>query len=248
MANQTQNIPQHDPNQSSLLIAAHCSTIERKTKRIDAKELSAILDDLIRELHSLNSKIYLTSLNEIIKTLNTNFPRVLLQISSHYFFPFLRNVIRDLLQQFYTYKQLNDQEMYALRNTTVLINHFVEKTKDVSKILHWITDETFLDSLAKSLKYINNTSTTDENKYIIKQTTRLLNMFCDIQKRLPIHLHQTLFVRLLRPVIHCLTSGNYVKLFKSLKPNAESFTDKQKLFLIKCPSFLTSYNGRYNFF
>jgi hypothetical protein len=249
MAHQIGNIYERNAGQPSLLIASHCSTIRRKFKRIDITELSAILDDFVHELKSnlINSQTYLNYLNEIIKTINSNFPRILLQISSHYFFTLLRNTIRNLIQKFYTFKQLNQQEIYVLRNCTVLINHLVEKVKDVSKILHWITDATFLDALAKCLQFINKYPNIDENKHFIKQITRLLHMFCDIQKRLPIDLHHTLFVPLLRPVIKCLTSLNYFKLFKSLKPNEDSLTEIQKLFLIKCPSFLTSYNGKHYF-
>lgn len=235
---------------SSLLIAAHCATIRRKAAEIDSSELSAILNDLVRELNSIKPSIrtYLNSLNEIVITLNGNFPPKLLEISSHYFCVLVRNAARNLLYQLHTTNRLNHQEIYILRNCTIFMHEIVEKIEDVSKILHWITDGTFLDGLAKCLNNLNKISKANENQHLIKQISRLLNIFCHIQERLPIALHQTLFVRLLQPTIKCLTSLEYVKLFRDLKPNAKSLTEQQKLYLIKCPHFLTSYNGKYCFY
>ncbi|CAF2346324.1 unnamed protein product [Rotaria sp. Silwood2] len=229
----------------SLLIAAHCSTIRRKAARIDAKELSAIFNDCVHEAYSNKFPLqtYLNSLNEIVTTLNSNFPPVLIEISSHSFFTLVCNTIRLLLRELYTTNELNNQEIYILRNCTVLIHNVVKQINDVSKILQWITEETFLGALANCLIHINKISKATENQHIIKQITRLFNVLCNIQQRLPINLHQHLFVRLLQATIACLTSSNYVKLFSNLQANAISFTEIQKLFLIKCPYFLTAYNG-----
>ncbi|CAF3589496.1 unnamed protein product [Rotaria sordida] len=233
------------PKPPSLLIVAHCSTIRRKTTGIDANELSAILNDCVYEAYSnkFPLKSYLNSLNEIVKTLNSHFPSALLETSSHYFFTLVRNTIRLLLRELYTSYELNNEEIYILRNCTVLIHQVVKKIDDVSKILHWITDESFLDALANCLIHINKISKATENQHIMKQITRLLNILCNIQQRLPINLHQQSFVQLLQPIINCLTSSNYIKLFSNLKANAISLTESQKLFLIKCPYFLTTYNG-----
>jgi hypothetical protein len=244
---QMRNSRERDPTPPSLLIAAHCSTIRRKAKRLDTKELSAILDDLVRELNNQTLRLttYLNSLNEVVKILNSTLPPTLLDLSSHYFFILIRNTIRNLLQQLLISKRLNGQEIYVLRNCVLLVQHLVEKINDVSKVLHWITDATFLDALANCLNKIEKISKKDRNKHAIKQITRLLNMFCNIQEHLPLDLHKTLFVRLLQPTIDCLTSSNYVKLFQNFQSNANSLTVDQKLILIKCPYFLTTYNGKY---
>lgn len=237
---------ERDPSPPSLLIAAHCSTVRRKSDRIDIKELSAILDDFVRELNSspLRLTTYLNSLNESVKTLNATFPPALLRMPSHYFFTLVRNRIRSLLEQLTSTNRLSDQEIYVLRNCAILIHDLVERVDDVSKLLHWITDHTFLDALANCLNHTNRIFKPNQNKNIIKQITRLLSLFCNIQERLPLPLHQTLFERLLQPTINCLTSTTYVKLFQNLKCDSSRLTEEQKLFLIRCPHFLTSYNGR----
>jgi hypothetical protein len=240
-----QDIPERIPSPPSLLIAAHCSTIRRKAKRLDNKELSAILDDFSRELNTTNLHplTYLNSLNQIVKILNSYSPSILPNLSSHYFFLLIRNTIKNLLQKLSQFKRLDNQEVYLLRNCCLLIDHLIKKLPDVSKVLHWITDVTFLDALAECLNRIDKISKKDYNRHAIKQLTRLLNIFCIIQERLPLDLHRTLFVRLLQPTINCLTSLNYVKLFENFQSNADSLTENQKLFLIKCPYFLTTYNG-----
>lgn len=246
MAKQIQNNRENNPIPLPLLIAAHCSTIRRKTTRIDKTELTAILNDLVRELFANRTpmKIYYNCLNEIIKTLNTNFPSALLEMNSHYFFILIRDTIRNLLQQLHTTNRLSSQEIFALRNCTLLIHHIVKEVEDVSKLLYWITDGLFLDSIANCLSYINKILKANESRHLVKQLTRLLGLISRTQERLPVHLHHSLFVRLLEPTISCLTSSNYYKLFLDLKPKDNTITEMQKLFLIKCPYFLTTYNGK----
>jgi hypothetical protein len=245
----TQSSRNHsDPTSLPLIITAHCSTLRRKAKRLNPQELSFILDDFVRELNfkPIHPQLYLISLNEIVHLLNFNSLPSLISLNSHYFFILLRNTIRNLLQQLSKIYKLNQHEISLLRNCILLLQNLVEKIDDVSKILHWITDITFLDAVANCLYKIDQISKADENKLFIKQISRLVHIFANIQERLPGYLHQTLFVRLLQPTIHCLTSSIYLQLFKDLKPHSKSLTPLQKLFLIKCPYFLINYNGKSN--
>lgn len=245
-----EDIHERIPSPPSLLIAAHCSTIQRKAQRLDAQELSAILDDISRELNTTNlrSTTYLNSVNEIVKSLNTFLPPILPIISSNYFFILIRNTIRNLLQKLSQTKRLSGQEIYVLRNCILLLDHLVDELPDVSKVLYWITDVTFLDALADCLNRIDKILKKHSNRTAIKQIARLVNIFGMIQERLPLDLHRTLFVRLLQPTINCLTSLNYIKFFENFQSNADSLTENQKLFLLKCPYFLTTYNGNYFLF
>ncbi|CAF3376261.1 unnamed protein product [Rotaria socialis] len=229
----------------SLLIAAHCLTIRRKTQRIDIQELSSMLDDLFRELYfkPSDSTAYLNSLNEIVHAFISNSVPTLVSLSSHYFFILVRNAVQSLLQKVCSASQLNLEETSVLRNCIILLENLVKKTNDLSRILPWITDETFVKIVAQSLYHINKISVVNNNKHLIKQITRLLNMFTGIQKRLPWSSHRDLFVPLLQPIINCLTSSTYLQLFRDLKPNSTLLSTIQKFYLIKCPHFLESYNG-----
>ncbi|CAF1992875.1 unnamed protein product [Rotaria magnacalcarata] len=245
MAKQIQNNHERNPTPLPLLIAAHCSTIRRKTARIDKSELSAILNDLVRELHisRLPLKSYLNCLNEIVKTLNSHFPSILLELASHYFFILIRNTIRNVLQQLHSSNEFNSQEVYLLRNCTLLLHRVVKEIDNVSKVVHCFSDTAFLDAVANCLNHINKISKANESRLFIKQITRLLGIISNVQERLPMQLHNNLFAQLLEPTINCLTSSNYLKLFLNLKVNEDSCSEKQKFYLIKCPYFLTTYNG-----
>ncbi|CAF3706107.1 unnamed protein product, partial [Adineta steineri] len=233
------------PATQSLLINAHCSTLRRKAKNIDTQELAAMLDDVVRELKSTVSRsaIYFHCFNEIVLALNSALPASLIPLYSHYFFVLLRNTIQVLLQELYTRHELNQLATYALRNCILLLEHIVSQTNDVTKILHWITELTFINSVANSLNQIEYILKAKDSKLYIRQITRLLNIFNSIQERLPLNLHQNLFLPLLQPVIKCLTSSTYIQIFKDLRPNSTNLTSSQKLFLVECPQFLTIYNG-----
>ena len=237
------------PSPPSLLIAAHCSTLQRKGKRIETSELSAIFDDVVRELTTENLRPlnYLNSLNEVIRVLNSARLTILPKINSHYFFVLVRNTIRDLLRNFHQFKRLTDEEIFLLRNGVLLIHHLIEEIFDISQILYWITDATLLDALADCLDRIGKLCKKDRNRPVIKQITRLLNMFAIIQERLPIESHRSLFVRLLQPTLNCLTSTKYVENFQNFQSTSKSLTENQKFYLLKCPYFLTTYNGKFSF-
>ena len=237
---------QRDTTPPVLLIAAHCLTIERKWKRFDPKEFSAILDDIVRELDSkkLRRRAYLSSLNEVLHTLNTTSPLVLFGLGSHDFFLLVRDIADDLLQQLQTSYLLNDQELFALRNCILLLENLVERSANPSKLLHWITETSFLQTFAGCLNNVERILKADDNQRFIKQLSRLLGVYSELQERLPIAFHQDSFQPLFQPIINCLTSPTYLALFRNLKSNAHSLSGKEKFFLIKCPHFLTGYNGK----
>lgn len=234
------------PGPLPLLISAHCSTIQRKGAQVDAQELSAILDDFVRELNTIvsHSPTYFNSLNEIILTLNVALPPAMLSLSSNYFFVLVRNSIQVLLQELYTKFQLNDLATYVLRNCVLMLEHVVTEITDVSKLLHWITDLTFMETIGHCLYQIDRIAQISDSRRFLKQISRLLDIFIVIQERLPPDEHNSMFARLLEPVIRCLTSASYVHTFKDLKTNCRVLNPYQKLLLTGCPHFITCYNGK----
>jgi hypothetical protein len=72
-----------------------------------------------------------------------------------------------------------------------------------------------------------------------------LDLFSTYYQRLPLQLHnENGLYRLFEGTMDCLISSNYDRAFRRLKANTESMTTEQKFFLIKCPSFLSSYHGK----
>ncbi|CAF0722602.1 unnamed protein product [Adineta ricciae] len=241
------NLPDYEYHSGTtpLLIDAHCSTVQHKGVHIDSHELSSILDDFVRELNAtaFHSAVYFSSINEIVLALNAASPPALLSLTSHYFFVLVRNTIQVTLQGLHVNYQLSQLATYVLRNCILLLEYMVEEVNDVSKLLHWITDLTLLDALGNCLHTIERIAESNESRLYIKQITRLLDIFIYIQEHLPEDEHNSLFSRLLNPVIKCLTSANYVHAFKDLKPNTSTLNPYQKLLLVGCPHFLASYHG-----
>lgn len=233
------------PSPPSLLIAAHCATIRRKAERIDVDELRAILSDLVRELKSrpLRPATYLNSLGEILRALHSKLPPSIVSLTSHPFFLVIRTNIGYFLQQLYRTYKLKQQEIHVVRHCVSLFEQLIKQMTDLSKIRVWITDVLFLDALGNCLQQIDSIHAADDTHLYVKQIMRLVNMFANIQERLPADLHGELFARLFQPTINCLTSTTYVELFRGLRADANAFSPIEKLFLIKCSYFLTSYNG-----
>ena len=237
-----------DPSPISLLISAHCSTIKRKYQRFDHTEFAAILNDFVRELKSdrFRPKIYLNLLHEIAQTLNHYSPSILSSFASHSFFSLIRNATQYLLQQFNAQSDLNEHDGYMLRNFVSLIEHAIQRANDLSATLYWITDSIFLQVLSSSFYQIKKQRKNPRNQHIIKQMIRLLNTFSYLQEQLPPHVQQNLFQPLFQPTMDCLTSSTYIKLFRSLPSDSGCLTNQEKFFLLKCPRFLTTYNGNYS--
>ncbi|CAF0722592.1 unnamed protein product [Adineta ricciae] len=230
---------------SNAIIAGHCATIRNTKISLDAQTLSNILNDVVRELKASTSfsASYLNSLNAVVLSLRSTLPPALLSLNSHYFFVLVRDAIQVLLQHLCTKYHLNQPATYLLRNCVVLLKYLVKNTKDVSKLLHWITNLTFIDTIANCLDQIERIAKLSSHRLFIKQIARLLKMFNDIQARLPIEQHNSLFSRLLKPVIKCLKSPLYVETFNGLKLNSKLTKPFEKLLLVKCPQFLETYNG-----
>ncbi|CAF1013654.1 unnamed protein product [Adineta ricciae] len=230
---------------SNAIIAGHCATIRNTKISLDAQTLSNILNDVVRELKASTSfsASYLNSLNAVVLSLRSTLPPALLSLNSHYFFVLVRDAIQVLLQHLCTKYHLNQSATYLLRNCVVLLKYLVKNTKDVSKLLHWITNLTFIDTIANCLDQIERIAKLSGYRLFIKQITRLLKIFNDIQARLPIEQHNSLFSHLLKPVIKCLKSTLYVETFNGLKLNSKSTKPFEKLLLVKCPQFLETYNG-----
>jgi hypothetical protein len=239
---------QQESTKPSLLLAAHCLTIQRKNRRLDVIEFSAMLDDFVRELNAnkLHSKACINSLDKILQTLNSTLPSVLFTIKAHRFFSLVCNTIEHFLKQINIHYCLSEHDTNVLRNSIHFLEHIVERTDDLSQHIHWLTDSTFLQTFGKCFQSVKKLERFDRTQHLTKRLTRLLHIFCRCQERLPIDQHRNLFQPLFQPAMNCLTSSTYAKIFRSMESSTKSLTRKEKFFLIKCPHFLTAYSGKYS--
>jgi hypothetical protein len=206
----------------------------------DQKELKYFLDCSARNLRykSKRTNNYVNKLNDTVDELNHIPSNILSEIGSHKFYIILRNLIRDLLNDWYL---LSNDEDDLLRNSILFFNRLVNIVNDITKLTSWLIEPLFINSFAQCLSNIDRF----KDKYYLKQLIRLFDMFSTYYERLPVKFTtEHVLDRLCEATMDCLVSSKYDRAFRKLKPNTQSMTREQKFFLIKCPSFISSYHGK----
>ena len=211
----------------------------------DEQELQYLLDRSARKLRykSKRSIHYVNKLNDRLDDLDAIPPHVFARITSHQFYITLRNLIRDLLTDWYSSQNLCDEEIDLLRNCILFLNRLVNVVDDVTKLTPWLVDSLFVNSFAKCLSSVDRLLLNHREKYHFKQLIRLFNVFSTYYERLPSKIANELD-QLFEATVDCLVSSNYDRIFRKFKPTAQSMRSKQKFFLIKCPSLISSYHGK----
>jgi hypothetical protein len=183
-------------------------------------------------------------MNEVIDELNSIPSNILANITEHKFYISIRNIIRDLLLDWHLSYKLTEDETYLLRNSILLFYRLVNIVNDVTKLTAWLIDPSLINSLTECMSDIDQLLFNNQQKRNFKQLTRLLDMFVIYYQRLPLKLQdENGLHRLFEATMDCLVSTNYERAFRKLKANAQLMTNEQKFFLIKCPSFFSSYRG-----
>jgi len=219
--------------------------------KMDKRELEYILDRSARKLRykSKRSVDYVNKLNKIFDKLNNFSSMILSDIPSHKFYIIIRDIIRDLLMEWYLSRKLMEEEIYFLRNSIRFFNHLVNIVDDITKLTLWLIDTLFINSLANCISDIDRLFYKNKNRKNFKQLIRLFNVFSTYYGRLPLKLkNEHGLDRLFEATMDCLVSSNYDRTFRKLKPNTQCLKRKEKFFLIKCPSFISSYRGNIFFF
>ena len=225
--------------------------MNKDPKTISDLELIDILDDHTTELKRLNEieqQQQLPFLMETISVLLHVQKTILASVSQNDFFSLLRNPFIDLLSQWRRQSSLSDRQASILRKMAKLIMKLVHAVSDIHQLPRWLSDATLLDTVAECLtdiastdKLLHLTSNRD-----LRYFSRLIDAYIYYQQRLDDEgdspSSETL-ATLLEPIRLCLTSKHFAHLFASLQPDQSTMTAAHKLLLLKCPAFLTSYNG-----
>lgn len=211
------------------------------------RRLQLMLDDFSQKFpyKPKRSIPYLKTINEDLAQMK-NIPSLLLaSITSHKFYQILRNLTTDLLIKWNFSYKLNLDETFLLHNCILLLNRLVHYVKDVTSLSLWLLDPSFIKVTADCMRNIDQLLSKDQEKHRFKQLTRLLDLFSRYYQRLPSHLqNDQRFNRLFEAAMSCLTSSTYDRTFRQLSPHAKSMRTKEKIFLIQCPSFLSSKHGK----
>jgi hypothetical protein len=240
----------HLPRDSSGFINHHCNTIRQQAKVISSHELTNVLDKIFDEIKNFHDqKKTFTSLNDILGALIHVRQSTLPSIAEHNFFMLLRVPFLQILRQWNSDTYLNEDEVLMFRNITKLVKKLVQEIPHPDNYPSWLTGPVLLDTIAACFTDISKSGKffDKKNSREAKCFLRLLGTYDIYQKDLMDEKdsNQDKLVQLLDPVIHCLTSQFYLDSFNNIQLSTKSMSKKDKFFLIKCPAFLTTYNGIY---
>ena len=231
------------------LIAAHCATIERKGDRLAMPEFLAILNSVVQELDTkqMRTNLFVDSMNQIIESVNSTSPRVLKTLAPHDFLLLIRTSMHKFLQQILRPDDhFHEQELLLFRNNVLFLEKLLEKTTKLSEHVPWLTDSSFVETFGQCLHEVKWLIKVDPSERLLKQITRLLKIFSDLQERVVIDSSKNMFSPLYDAVVECLKSKSYWKTFRSMQSTTNSSTNQEKFFLVRCPHFLTSYQGKFD--
>jgi hypothetical protein len=236
-------------------INPHQSNLNKNPKIISNPELINLLDkhtNVLKQLHTKDRQQQLPIFIDIINILIRVPKSILLSTLQNEFFSLLQSPLTDILHQWCHLSPLSNGEFYMFRMMAKLIKHLVKATNAVELLPLWLTDSTLLEAISNCLTNIATSGNflQNNNKKQFKYFTRLIDSYILYQQQLndQNQPNKDLLVQLLDPILHCLTSSQFIQTFANLPTDIRSMTTDEKFFLVKCPAFLTSYNGDYFFF
>lgn len=242
-----QSLTKRDMSQASSTISTHCSTIERKGDRLSMADFVGILNDFVRLLSKkkLRSSTFIDTMNQVMHTLISSPPSALRTVAPHDFFVFVRDNIQEFLQKtLRTNDHFHEEELHLFRNNVRFMERFVESSTNLADHRSWLTDRSFVQTFAKSLDQVKRVIKLDPTERLLKQIVRLLNIFTELQTRVPSSNQKGALAPLFEPVVKCLMSRSYWKTFQSLQSGSSTLSTNEKFFLVRCPHFFTSYHGK----
>jgi hypothetical protein len=235
------------------LVNPYHSNINKDPKILSNSELINILDNhtnILKQLHEKDQQQQLPILIDVITILIRVPKSILVSTVQNEFFSLLRIPLTDILHRWCRrLSPLSDNELFIFRSIAKIIRLLIKGTDDIKLIPSWLSDSTLLDAISNCLTNIATLGKFlhESNKSQLKSFTRLIDAYVIYQQRLndEDHSHKDRLVQLLHPILHCLISSHFIHTFETMPKDAKSMTNIEKFFLVKCPTFLTSYNGKH---
>ena len=230
------------------LVTPLLSPFDRDPRTLSTNELVSLLNDHNRKLKALEDKdqhrkspILLDTLSVLIRVQKPK----LLSLSQNEFFTSLRNPFIDILHQWSRSSTLTESQVRLLHHSTKLIRRLIETVDDITQLPLWLSDQTLLQTIGDCLHTLGTSHRLPEGeeKYPFKYFTRLIDAYILFQQQLDSN-SQDKLLPLFDPLVRCLTSRHYIRLFTDLYPDQSSMSAFEKFFLIQCPTLLLLYNGK----
>ena len=243
----------NDRQYSDLIIAFinHSRALRDQCANISSEGLTSFLDKftsiLKRFEHIEEQQQYLSIIIDLLTALTCVRSSVLISVSQHEFFSILQTIFIHLIRQWHRLSPVQGMEFLIFRKMAELVLQIIKAIDDLSLVPSWFTDSAVLEAISTTL--INMVTSEDllqeNNRTLFKHFIHLIDAYLLYQQLInQYNYSQTdTLQQLLDSIIHCLTSSHFIRTFTSLPADARSMTSIEKFFLIKCPSFLISYNG-----
>ncbi|CAF0829826.1 unnamed protein product [Rotaria sp. Silwood1] len=229
-------------------IKQYCYILRDQSDIISDEELTDLLTKLTLALKNSynNDQQQWFNFVEILDALICVRPSILASVSQNKFFSVLQVSFIDILRRWCHLSSLPDLESFMFRSTTKIISIVINNIQNINYLPSWISDFTLLETIANCLidiaisaKFLD-----DKNTRQLKIFTYLIQAYTDYQHlNDKNHSNKDMFLLLIDPIVQCLASSHYLTTFTTMSQEEKSMTTIEEFFLLKCPSFLTSYNG-----
>lgn len=239
--------------QSPKLPQLHSRIMEQDPTTFSKFELVQLLNKLGKELKKLNEKNREENLpliaECIVKISRVDRP-ILTSVSRNYFFTLTQTLFIDILKRWLKNSSLDNIDLFTFRALVKFVKKLVKGTDNVKLFPAWLSDEKFLDIVADCLNELAASKKLFEgaNTSALKSFITLMKTYNDYQDLLSDDesSNNDKLKVLVNPIVKCLKSSNYVDTFTNVGKDKKT-KHAEKFFLIRCPSFFTSYHGKYNF-
>jgi hypothetical protein len=233
------------------LINNSCYILRNQSTIITNEELTDLLNKLtlvVETFDNNNQQQQYPILIDILNALISVPPSRLTSVSHNHFFPIFQILFIQILRQWRHLQSLPNTEAIMFQSMVKLFSKLIENSNLIPPCL---SDSTLLETISNCLTDIATSGKFLDEKNILQfqYFIRLIDAYTLYQQHLNkqnIPNKDTL-VQLLDPILHCLTSSRFITTFTNLQIDSTSMTTIQKFFLLKCPAFLTSYNGNYTY-
>ncbi|CAF3324917.1 unnamed protein product [Rotaria socialis] len=243
----------HTPPGSSQLVRLSNlknSINDKDPKTMSKSELKKLLNSVSQAFNQVNDKNKEETLPIIAKCIikiSGVQESALLSVLQHPFVSSLQAPFIDLLHRWRNSSSISNGEAVAFLAVVKLIKKLVKYTDDTRVLPSWLFDSTFLHTIADCLTDIATSRKYFDEKHFfsLKRFTRLIRVYTHCQLRWNDHNDndKDKLVILLGPIIQRLTSSRYAHIFTNTSKNTTKMTIIEKFYLLRCPSFLISYNG-----
>jgi hypothetical protein len=249
-----ENIDDNQQLMFSPTIDEYSWILRNQSATISREELTNKLNQLTYILKTLNNNYHhqqqLHILIDVLDALIGVHPSMLASVSQHEFFSILQITFIDILRQWRRLSSLPDDQSFMFYLMAKLLTIVINNIDSINLLPPWLMDSILLEAIADCLTDIASSGKflDHQNKRQFKHFTRLVDTYIDYQQRLTDedHSNKNTFIKLLHPVLHCLTSSHFIDTFTNTSVDTKSMTTIEKFFLIKCSAFIISYNGNYS--